>query len=323
MHSLAVDYEDDEPVAAPPATTSFDGYITQCGHGSILGQNRETGEIAVVPLCCKSWACPDCAKRLARLWAKRAAEAKPERFLTITADPARSTSPHDAYLKMKKAFQQFVAKWRRRKKVFEYLAIWELQKSGWPHLHVLQKGHYVPIAYIRAWFDKADIGTIDDIRRVQPPENAAAYVVKYTGKATPVTKRLIGHQRLILMSRHFMPQEPLDAAQLIADDWQWTYLQTRPDFVLQIITYKFGYKVNTDRFPYQITLLPDRIDVPLDELASELDPGWLDRNFKTEQPTLAEQFALQRAPPSSPKPTTGDLFTQPPAQAHSQPIGAP
>lgn len=263
-----------------------------CGKGALLGQHPETGRLALIPMCCKRWTCPACARRLSRMWAKRAVQAKPERFLTITVDPALHESPLAAYDALKAAFQKMVLLWRKPKikdgkilrpeKVFEYMAMWEVQPgTGMPHLHVLQKGDYLPHKWVSAFMQRAKIGTVADIRRIDNAEKAAAYVVKYTQKAGPSIKDLIGRNRLIMCSQKFFAKDIIQPEAKQFDGYIWTHLMTDAATCLMKLVKTSGYQINADRWPAIVELVPTREIEPLEAVADRLDNGWLLRNSGT------------------------------------------
>lgn len=248
-----------------------------CGTGTIVGRERDTGRVFVVPACCKKWTCPRCAPRLQRRWAARVAAAAPQRFVTFTVDPKLHDSPYFAMLALKEAFQRFVEFWRKGRKksehkipigkhVFEYFAIWELQESGMPHLHVLQKGDYIPQEFLKKWMQHAGVGSIVDVRKLKSPTAGAKYVVKYTQKTAAATKEAFPYNRLIMVSRNFFPKskEPPDTDDKTNVDWFYTPITAYE--VLSIIARGMKYNIVEESFPFQIELQPTDQDLGIDAL---------------------------------------------------------
>jgi len=253
---------------APPDVENYlPASVKACGIGSAVGVNPRTGQIAVVPLCCKSWACSRCAPRLARLWGRRIAEAKPNRLVTITCDPRLFDSPIDAYTAMKDAWYKFVTTWRKGRRManakkdrphtLEYCAVWEVQpQTGYPHIHALIRGDYIPQAWIKAFFQRARIGSIVDIRKVADTEGAARYVVKYTGKAAPVTKQLIQRQRLLMISRNFLPPPTPAPDELDLGSWEWSRCSADAPDVLNLLRLRWRYRIDSAAWPALMILRP-------------------------------------------------------------------
>ena len=269
--------------ADPPAKALDDftsgRFQDQCGRGSILGQHPGTGHAVVIPMCCKKWTCPACAKRLARSWARKVTEAKPERFITLTVNPAWVETPQGGYEALKKAFTKLVATWRKKNKTFEYWAIWELQENGFPHLHVLQKGDYIPQPWIAQFLKYEKVGLVQDIRQIHGAGGAAAYVVKYTGKAAGTVHRFLGSNRLITYSHHFFPDIDVTAPLPKYDGYQWTYLQVAAATVLLDLVRIFGYIISLDKFPRVLELIPTSPPTDIEQIAHRIDDRWLERCY--------------------------------------------
>jgi hypothetical protein len=157
--------------------------IDYCGKGSIVIAVTSSQRIVVVPIKCKCWRCPTCGPILARYWAHRIEGAKPKRFLTLTVDPKLYTSPQAAYLAMKDALPKLIRILRSKGIAIEYVAVWEVHKSGYPHLHLLLKGSYIPWRWLKSIWMNLGIGAHIDIRPVTDAKGAAFYIAKYMSKA--------------------------------------------------------------------------------------------------------------------------------------------
>jgi hypothetical protein len=227
-------------------------------------------------MCCKRWACSHCAPRLAQRWAAKAAAAKPERFITFTVDPKLIPDPLEAHEALLNAFQTLVKVWRKRKKTFEYLAIWELQKSGMPHLHVLQRGHFIPQKWMSLFMQRAGVGTIVDISRIESEQGAAYYVTKYTQKNTAETKALLGNRRLILVSAGFLAEPITPPTDQDTAEYVWTWSSRSAWYVLDLLIRTHHYKLDDSRFPSRVLLLATDQVVDLDVIKFECDPRPLD-----------------------------------------------
>ncbi len=255
----------------------MDHNVWPCGKGTIVGRHRETGQVYVIPACCHKWTCSRCARHLSNHWAEKAAAAAPERFITITVDPKLHKSPQSAKEKLAEAFKRFVQFWRRGRTnkhgkstisphVFEYMAVFELQQNGMPHMHILQKGDYVPQLFLKRWMEKAQVGSITDIRKIRTGYAAAKYVVKYTQKTAAKTVQAFPHQRMITASRHFF-KGTTDPATVAADPGiDWTFTPRGAVEVVSIIARGLGYHIVKDKFPFVMQLEPTEDDLDIDQI---------------------------------------------------------
>lgn len=138
--------------------------------GKVVSQS--TG--AVYDLHCKSWRCPVCGPRKADEWARLAAIGKPERFVTLTRV---GSTPAELYARLKVLVKAI----RREGWVIEYLAAVEVKRAG-AHLHMLQKGDYLPQRWLSAEWEKIGGGRVVDIRAIGDRAGAARYIFKYALK---------------------------------------------------------------------------------------------------------------------------------------------
>lgn len=177
--------------------------VDYCGKGAVVIAVGTERRIAIVPIRCKNWRCPTCGPILSRLWSRRIAEARPQRFMTLTCDPALHKGPQDAYEGMKAALPILIRTLRAGGVNIEYAATWELHASGYPHLHLLTKGDYIPDGWLSSVWGKLQMGSIVDIRKVDDVKGAACYVAKYVAKALAAAKATVRFTRLVQVSRHF------------------------------------------------------------------------------------------------------------------------
>ena len=252
-----------------------------CIKGCLLGQNEVNGHVILVPLCCKSWNCPACAVRLQARWMDVAVRGQPERFLTLTGDPALHPDPHDMAVAIKNAWAKFVAHWRRGKvrkdgkhsippHDLEYLAVWELHKSGYPHLHILQRGHYIPQSYLRRWMITAHVGERVDIRRVNDYRGAAAEVIKYVTKAAANTTGVLKGMRIITKSRKYDPNDIYAVSDNTTPGYEWCRLPISAELVLEYLIQQRGWSYAACGGMRRMELVPTQDDLCLLDLASAI-----------------------------------------------------
>jgi hypothetical protein len=214
-------YQEDIPIESHPevlrevkaeAAARYNGHqeavekahaIDYCGKGSIVIAITSNQRIAVVPIRCKCWRCPTCGPILGKVWAHRIEGAKPQRFITLTGDPGWHQTPATTYDAMKEALPIMVRKLRAEGIRFEYVAVWELHKSGFPHLHLMQKGDYVPWKLMKSIWEQLKIGSHVHIETVDDVKRAAFYVAKYISKAVATLHTGLKVTKTIQVSKRF------------------------------------------------------------------------------------------------------------------------
>lgn len=142
------------------------------------------GKLTAIKMTCRSWSCDSCAKDRARSLVAEVKEGMPQRFITLTVNPNWFDSPEDRA-------RRLIAAWRliRRRflkmhpnAVFEFMAIFERTKKGEPHLHIAQRGAYVPQKWLSAQLAELIGAPIVDIRYIRDMKKVAMYVAKYVSK---------------------------------------------------------------------------------------------------------------------------------------------
>ena len=254
-----------------------------CIKGSIIGQNPETGRVIVVPLCCKSWTCPACAVRLKKVWARRLVESAPERFLTLTVDPKLHPDPHEARVAIQKAWTSFVAHWRKGRKAkgnkhaippheLEYVYVWERHKSGFPHMHVLVRGQYIPQSYLKAWFVRGGVGEIVHIKAVDDPRAAGEEMLKYITKAADDVSGFFKGFRLISCSRNFSPGALPEPTAENTPGYDWVMCVKNAADVVAHLVNRLGFRLDPQCLPGRVELIAPAEGGALDQIMYELDP---------------------------------------------------
>lgn len=208
--------------------------------------------------CCNHWDCPRCGQLRARENYGRIVEgvrqfAKYELiwFYTITCR-GRHLSRQDAldgYLTWTNNFlTAFRAITKRRKFIWSYVQVTELQKRGHPHSHILStapppdvyesisrkweigadgKRRYLKVSKLQSrWFDEimrsSGLGEQYDISLVNTAEGASRYVAKYLFKDTIFTSTWPKNWKRIRYSQNFpkLPDRNNHAFVLLSEtDW--------------------------------------------------------------------------------------------------------
>jgi len=114
-----------------------------------------------------------------------AVSGQPNRFLTLTVNPAYLDSPEERLLALTAAWRTLVKRLRRThgKTELEYLAVVEKTKAGEPHLHILLRSAYLSQRVISDAMRELVQAPIVDIRRIRRPIEVVRYVAKYITKA--------------------------------------------------------------------------------------------------------------------------------------------
>lgn len=137
------------------------------------------------PLYCRSWSCEVCQPRRRAQLMAQAAGGNPNRFLTLTVNPAIGDSPSDRLRLLARAWRVAVQRLRRAfpGKTIDYLAIVEETKQGEPHLHLLLRAPFIPQGLISAIMGELIESPIVDIRAIKNVRHVIRYVAKYITKA--------------------------------------------------------------------------------------------------------------------------------------------
>lgn len=249
--------------------------MTYCGEQSLSKNDGETAIIA--SLRCRAWTCPDCAPRRRRQLVAQAAAGKPNKFLTLTVDPAHYADPATAAAALAHAWRlirlRAIREARRRQDRrpepagpapeggwprgsrqrtarqvvaepdgLQFLAVIERHKSGWPHLHILARARWIGQRWLS--LQAADIlkSPIVDIRLIQPGRYRYGYVAKYVGKDPArlgTTKRYWASRNYRLTPPHQKPAFPKVWA-------RWHRLdQTYGDLLLHMVIHRWKFETIT------------------------------------------------------------------------------
>jgi hypothetical protein len=198
---------DQAPLLITP-NASLDNWLQCCPHAQTLSFWGPDGETeCLIPLACNQWSCRWCATRKIRALARRTRDAKPNRLLTLTVDPARYDSPRAAFDQTRRLVSVLVSKLRKRFGELEYLRVTEVTRRGFPHYHLLVRSPYLPHPVVKAEWQRLTGATIVDVRQVPPTWSAVTYLTKYLSKLHDLewTNRHVSYSR-----RFFPPAVPVD-----------------------------------------------------------------------------------------------------------------
>lgn len=191
-----------------------------CGSRSVVGRFQEY--TTVYPLWCNSWQCTRCAARLTTLWSIRVADAKPERMVTLT-------QIGDTREDIRRSLQLLIRKLRRDGVDFQYWGVVELHRSLKPHMHLLQRGAFIPKWKLQHYAHQVGMGWTD-VRKLSSGWSAARYCAKHLGHSHG--RRWNG--RLIRYSRGFFPKTKKQLKEERGSDgWEWEVVFGRANVVCE------------------------------------------------------------------------------------------
>lgn len=137
--------------------------------------NGSTGEF--LPLPCGTWGCSSCGPAKAHRLGVLAAAAAPQRFITLSKVGPDLDSVYRGLQTLSQALRRSGYGW-------EYLTVPEVHQNGFWHLHLLQKGSYIPQKVLSERAESAGMGRVVDIRRIQDRDEVPLYLCKYLTKQT-------------------------------------------------------------------------------------------------------------------------------------------
>lgn len=154
-------------------------------------------------------------------WRSVVERGKPSRFITLTCDPSAFETPFHAIDHLTKMLPRLLRDIRREYGYFEYVKVWELHKSGWPHIHIAARCNFIPQKWLSQRWEALGCGKIVDIRKVTKGKLAARYVAKYLGKACGDMARMLRKTRIITKSRGYVLPDPKDSEPAELKDFKW------------------------------------------------------------------------------------------------------
>lgn len=156
----------------------------------------------------KSLSCPIYRKKYVRFLYFYLLYSEPERFLTLTLKENLSRDT------LFKAYDRFRKAIRYRGYLFEYFGVLERQKRGVLHMHILQKGDYVPKDLITTLWRRSTrgAGLINYIERINSKEDTVGYILKYVLKDIGDTPKGKKH--------YFMSKGYFDSVKAFKQAWR-------------------------------------------------------------------------------------------------------
>lgn len=191
---------------------------SSCGSFSLVADDA-AGHTWVIPFRCGSWACPDCGPVKKAKLLRRLQPSPANLFITLTCDPARYDSPSLAFAQLRDAFQCWIKRIRRHvsPSALEYFAVWETTAAGWPHLHVLTRGPFIPPSVVREHWAALTGAYVIDLQTVKNVKNVAPYLAKYLTKELTAPP---GFHRYMASANYLLEPDSPDAS-LVPPGLHW------------------------------------------------------------------------------------------------------
>lgn len=136
------------------------------------------------PVRCKRWDCPHCHQVNRQKVISIARRGAPNALLTLTVNRNHYATPEDAAEALKRGLRLLRLRLARHPRFerFEFLAVFEKHKSGYPHLHLVIQAPFIPWKLLRRMWEGITGSYQVDIRKISNAGSAAWYVAKYIGK---------------------------------------------------------------------------------------------------------------------------------------------
>lgn len=152
-------------------------------------------------------------------------------FITLSCNPGPWRDAEHAFRGMSLAVGELVKRIRRKWSPagFEYALVWETTRKGWPHVHLIARGPFIPQRWLSRTWQELTHAYIVDIRIVKGGGGVAREMAKYLAKdlhAPPHFKRYrLSHGFLMGRSLSSLLHPPMDG--------QWRVVKESPGVLLQ------------------------------------------------------------------------------------------
>lgn len=140
--------------------------------------------IALAVLWCNTWGCEHCGPRRAWKCAEDMKRGLPFMFLTLTVNPAFGINQEQRARRLKAAWVKWVREVRKEhgQEAVEYYYVFEAQKSGEPHMHIVGRWPRIEKEDISAWFEKEVRAPSTRIEGIKDAHKMCHYLAKYLSK---------------------------------------------------------------------------------------------------------------------------------------------
>lgn len=222
-----------------------------CGEATVEAEGHFGG--AAAPIKCNSWYCEKCRPNRQKRLVAEGMAGRPTAFITITHRRRPGLTAEQAAKEVTAAWASIVLRYKREQKkpisqryilknfeqhhfyrrkihriakredqkqkpVSSYLWVIEATQNGWPHMHILWRGRYIPQQWLSEQLAELLGSPVCDIRRVRDRAAAAGYVSKYCGK----NPHKFGTTKRYSQTRNYQLPEESTWERSIHRSWQWT-----------------------------------------------------------------------------------------------------
>jgi len=158
-------------------------------------------------------------------------------------------TPGEAARQLKRNWSRFVDSFRRQGHDCEYAWCLGWHRNGWPHLHIIQRGNYIPQRLLSKYMLKKINSPNVDIRAVGNSHQAIVHACRYLMDQDRNANGADRGQRRIYTSAHYEPETNARRSAMPDPDWKWEYSK---DSVLVTVAKAVSRGGFTD-----ITITPD------------------------------------------------------------------
>lgn len=183
-----------------------------CGSGTILCIDEENQVLLAIPTFCHRWDCTPCAARRVAKARAMAAAGQPERILTLTTRPDPDVPLERAVRWLRKCQTRLFVKIKKEFGRTPYMSFLELHKSGWPHLHILTRGCYIPQRMLSAWWAEITGSWKVYIQKIKRTWKGVNEATKYYLKTAQQVHAACPHAPVYTKSRDWLPADWNDPA---------------------------------------------------------------------------------------------------------------
>lgn len=153
-----------------------------CSEATLVNSDHEGG--VAVTLRCKCWSCEICQPFNRWKVVQKAADGKPNRFVTLTVNPNYLSTPDERAQALVRAWRTIRRRACKRYgyKSIPFIAVFEATKRGEPHLHILARFRWIDQRWLSEQCAELISAPNVDVRDVPTETKAAQYCAKYIGK---------------------------------------------------------------------------------------------------------------------------------------------
>lgn len=153
-----------------------------CGDTTLT--EHHAGRVEGRRLSCRSWHCDECRPVRLRQLRDIAASGQPNLFITLGSNPNAYDTPDEAAQALVHAWRMVLQRAKRERLLtsIQYLCVFEDFKSGWPHLHILARGPYIPQDWLSDRMAEYCSAPVVWISACRDRRVASRYVAKYISK---------------------------------------------------------------------------------------------------------------------------------------------